>query len=243
MTKELEELQRNKLPDLKVNLIELPYTPTKEYLQAEEGVINVPDYESTMTKLSAIQKLHQAVNGFLYLTDVVEEKREVYHIERNKKLDWLKENVPFGDKTVIVYRFAADVEAIKNEFSEAYYTDNVEEFKTDKNKYILLLQCSRCESFNLQMCNRIIFYTLDWNPSLEKQCIGRAARSGQTKTVMVYRLFYCNTVEDIMNDRILKKNQLGEVIVKGTEGDDEADIIKALNASPFSGKEGEWIGL
>lgn len=94
---------------------------------------------------------------------------------------------------------------------------------------------------NITAANHVVFYTLDWNPSLEKQCIGRAARSGQTKTVMVYRLFYCNTVEDIMNDRILKKNQLGEIIVKGTEGDEEADIIKALNASPFSGKGGEWI--
>ena len=53
---------------------------------------------------------------------------------------------------------------------------------------------------NITAANHVIFYTLDWNPSLEKQCIGRAARSGQTKTVMVYRLFYSNTVEDIMND-------------------------------------------
>ena len=94
---------------------------------------------------------------------------------------------------------------------------------------------------NITAANHVIFYTLDWNPSLEKQCIGRAARSGQTKTVMVYRLFYSDTVEDVMNDRIIKKNQLGETIVKGTEGDEQADILKALAASPFTGKEDEWI--
>ena len=77
------------MPELNVNVVKLPYTPTKEYLQAEQGVVDVPDYETTMTKLAAIQKLHQAVNGFLYLTDEVEDKRQVWHIERNKKLDWL----------------------------------------------------------------------------------------------------------------------------------------------------------
>lgn len=86
---------------------------------------------------------------------------------------------------------------------------------------------------NITAANHVIFYTLDWNPSLEKQCIGRAARSGQTRTVMVYRLYYSNTVEDIMNDRINKKNLLGETIVKGTEGEEAADILRALNASPF----------
>lgn len=94
---------------------------------------------------------------------------------------------------------------------------------------------------NITAANHVIFYTLDWNPSLEKQCIGRAARSGQTKTVMVYRLYYSNTVEDVMNDRIIKKNQLSEAIVKGTEGDEEADILRALAASPFTKGGDTWI--
>lgn len=201
------------MPDLKVNVIELPYTPTKEYLQAEEGVISISDYESTMTKLSAIQKLHQVVNGFLYITDNVEEDQKVYHIERNKKLDWLKENVPFGAKTVIVYRFAADLENIKQEFNEAYYTDNVEEFKTTKNKYILLLQCSRCESFNLQMCNRIIFYTLDYSFIKYNQMLHRVWRMGQTEQVNIDVLIFKDTIETKIWHTVRNKEKLADLFM------------------------------
>ena len=73
------------MPDLNAD-VELPYVPTPEYLQAEVGVIAVSNYESTMTKLAAIQKLHQAVNGFLYLRDDEESERFVHKIERNKKV-------------------------------------------------------------------------------------------------------------------------------------------------------------
>lgn len=201
------------MPDLKVNVIELPYTPTKEYLQAEEGVISISDYESTMTKLSAIQKLHQVVNGFLYITDNVEEDRKVYHIERNKKLDWLKENIHFGAKTVIVYRFAADLENIKREFNETYYTDNVEEFKTDKNKYILLLQCSRCESFNLQMCNRIIFYTLDYSFIKYNQMLHRVWRMGQTEQVNIDVLIFKDTIETKIWHTVRNKEKLADLFM------------------------------
>lgn len=199
------------MPDLKVNVIELPYTPTKEYLQAEEGVISISDYESTMTKLSAIQKLHQVVNGFLYITDNAEEDRKVYHIERNKKLDWLKANVPLGSKTVIVYRFAADLENIKQEFNEAYYTDNVEEFK--KDKYILLLQCSRCESFNLQMCNRIIFYTLDYSFIKYNQMLHRVWRMGQTEQVNIDVLIFKDTIETKIWHTVRNKEKLADLFM------------------------------
>lgn len=87
---------------------------------------------------------------------------------------------------------------------------------------------------NITAANNIIFYTLEWNPSLEDQCIGRAARIGQSKVVMVYRLYYCDTVEDIINERLKRKRAIREVIIQGTDGEDNVDIMKALNISPFS---------
>ena len=212
-TQRVEYSDEDNMPDLGVNLIELPYVPTKEYLDAEQGVIQLSEYETTMTKLSATLKLQQAVNGFLYLTDNVEDKREVWHIERNKKLDWLKENVAFGVKTVIVYRFAADLEAIKQEFSEVYYTDNVEEFKTDKNKYILLLQCSRCESFNLQMCNRIIFYTMDYSYIKYNQMLHRVWRMGQNEAVRIDILTFGGTVETKIWDAVKTKQKFADLFM------------------------------
>lgn len=181
------------MPDLNVEVIELDYKPTKEYLQAEDGVVAVKDYESTMTKLAAVTKLHQIVNGFMYIPK--DDGRETYHIERNKKLDWLRSNMP-NRPTVIVYRFEADLNAIKTELTLAgcTYTEIIDDFKQGKAN-ILLLQCSRCESFNLQMCKNMIFYTLDYSYIKYNQMLHRIYRIGQTDDVSIKILIHKDTVE------------------------------------------------
>ena len=205
--------EEDNMPELIVKNVSLPYKPTKEYLEAEEGVINIPDYETTLNKLTAITKLHQVANGFLYLDNGIEEKRKVYHIERNKKLDWLKNNIQTGEKIVIVYRFAADLENIQNEFSSANYTDNIEEFKTNEDKYILLLQCSRCESFNLQICNKIIFYTMDYSYIKYNQMLHRVWRLGQTKPVKIIVLTQQYTVEDKIWSAVQNKEKFSDLFM------------------------------
>lgn len=200
------------MPELKVNLIELPYKPTKEYLEAEDGVISIQNFESTMTKLVAIQKLHQAVNGFLYLTDAAEEKRDIYFIERNKKLDWLKQHMRNDERVVIVYRFAADFEYIKLEFDSGDITENIDDFKQGLAR-ILLLQCSRCESFNLQMCHRIIFYTMDYSYIKYNQMLHRVWRMGQTNTVQIDVLTFKDTIETKIWNAVKTKQTMSELFM------------------------------
>ena len=199
------------MPDLKVNTIALPYTPTKEYKQCEQGILAVQDYESTMTKLAAISKLHQAVNGFLYITDDVEERRQVWHIERNKKLDWLNEHLT-DEPTVIVYRFAEDLNNLKEEFGLAKWTEDIDEFKKGNAK-LLFLQCSRCESFNLQMCKHIIFYTLDYSYIKYDQMLHRVYRMGQEQTVKIDVLIFENTIENDIWNAVQNKQKLADLFM------------------------------
>lgn len=200
------------MPALNVNVVELPYTPTKEYLQAEQGVISVADYESTMTKLSAIQKLHQAVNGFLYVYDE-DGNKLIHNIERNKKLDWIRSNMP-NKPTVIVYRFEADVKAIQNQLIAAgcTFTEIVEDFKQGKAN-ILLLQCSRCESFNLQMCKRMIFYTLDYSYIKYNQMLHRVWRMGQNEDVQIDILTFKDTIETKIWNTVRNKEKLADLFM------------------------------
>ena len=86
---------------------------------------------------------------------------------------------------------------------------------------------------NITAANHVVFYTLDWNPASEDQCIARAARIGQKKTVFVYRLFYSDTVEDEVNDCLERKRMLQDLTVKGTAADVSPDVQKALSRSPF----------
>lgn len=86
---------------------------------------------------------------------------------------------------------------------------------------------------NITAANHVIFYTLDWNPASEDQCIARASRIGQKKTVFVYRMFYADTVEDEVNSCLERKRQLQSYAVKGTTADISPDIKRALEKSPF----------
>lgn len=210
-TQRIDYDEDDKMPELNVNLVEIPYIATKEYLQAEDGVISVPDYETTMTKLAAIQKLHQAVNGFLYIYDE-DDNRRIYKFEDNKKLDWLKNNLT--KQTVIVYRFEADLLDIQKFLDDEGYTHTeiVDEFKSG-DKDILLLQCSRCESFNLQMCQRIIFYTLDYSYIKYDQMLHRVWRMGQDKNVQIDILTFKDTIETQIWNTVRRKEKFADLFM------------------------------
>ena len=87
---------------------------------------------------------------------------------------------------------------------------------------------------NITGANHVIHYNLEWNPSLEDQATARAYRRGQQKTVFVYRLYYEDTIEEVVNDRILRKRDISAVAVVGNDGtsQDREDLIAALMKSP-----------
>jgi SNF2 family DNA or RNA helicase len=214
-TQRVEYDEADEMPELKVNEVFLPYIPTKEYIAAEDGVIKISNYESTMTKLAAIQKLHQIVNGFSYLPDEEDStKKFTYFLHRNAKLDWLLKNLT-KEPTTIVYRFEADYEYIQKELTSKGYicTESVEDFKSGKAN-ILLLQCARCESFNLQMCKRIIFYTLDYSYIKYNQMIHRVWRMGQTQDVEIVVLLFADTVETNIWRAVRNKEKLADLFMR-----------------------------
>ena len=210
-TQRIDYTEEDNMPDLDVNLVELSYQYTKEYKDAEDGVIQLSNYENTMTKLVAIQKLHQIVNGFLYYSNE-DDIKQVHQIEYNKKLDWLKENVKTNN--VIVYRFEQDrlniIEALKYKFT---LTEIVDDFKADKAD-VLLLQCSKCESFNLQKCSRIIFYTLDYSYINYDQMLHRVWRMGQTEQVDITILIFKATVESDIWNAVKNKETMADLFMR-----------------------------
>lgn len=87
---------------------------------------------------------------------------------------------------------------------------------------------------NITAANHVIHYNLEWNPALEDQSSARAYRRGQNKTVFIYRLFYGDTVEEIVNQRIDKKRIMAEAAIVGTDGRNEnkEDLLAAITISP-----------
>lgn len=87
---------------------------------------------------------------------------------------------------------------------------------------------------NITGANHVIHYNLEWNPALEDQSSARAYRRGQKKTVFVYRLYYTDTVEQVVNERIERKRDIATTAVIGNDGlsQDRLDIIRALELTP-----------
>jgi SNF2 family DNA or RNA helicase len=89
---------------------------------------------------------------------------------------------------------------------------------------------------NITAATHVVHYNLEWNPAVEDQASARAHRRGQTRPVTVHRLFFGDSVEEVVNDRLSRKRELSGAAVVGVEGTDAdmADIGRALRASPLS---------
>ena len=90
---------------------------------------------------------------------------------------------------------------------------------------------------NITAANHVIHYNPEWNPAVEDQASARAWRRGQTRPVTVHQLFYTDTVEEVMHDRLTRKRNLAGKI-EGTEGckDNMEQILEALKKSPVGDK-------
>ena len=70
---------------------------------------------------------------------------------------------------------------------------------------------------NLTGADTVFFYDSDWNPSMDRQCMDRAHRIGQTREVHIYRFVSIHTVEENMLKKANQKRLLDRVVIQ--EGD------------------------
>ena len=87
---------------------------------------------------------------------------------------------------------------------------------------------------NITAANHVIHYNPEWNPAIEDQASARAYRRGQDRPVTVHRLYFADTIEDVMSDRLHRKRTIADAALIGAEGDKEdyGDMMEALRRSP-----------
>jgi len=105
---------------------------------------------------------------------------------------------------------------------------------TDGPAMLILNPRAAGTGLNITGANHVIHYNPEWNPSLEDQASARAYRRGQNRTVFIYRLYYLDTVEEVVNERIDRKRDIAGIAIVGTDGShtDADDIIRALTLKP-----------
>ncbi|KAL9601814.1 MAG: hypothetical protein Q9219_002304 [cf. Caloplaca sp. 3 TL-2023] len=70
---------------------------------------------------------------------------------------------------------------------------------------------------NLTGADSVIFYDLDWNPAMDKQCQDRCHRIGQTRDVHIYRFVSEHTIEANILRKANQKRMLDDVIIQEGE--------------------------
>jgi DNA repair and recombination protein RAD54B len=78
--------------------------------------------------------------------------------------------------------------------------------------FLLSTKAGGC-GLNLVGASRLILFDPDWNPSNDKQAMGRVWRDGQKKTVHIYRLFLSGTIEEKIYQRQTAKQNLSSTVV------------------------------
>lgn len=132
-------------------------------------------------------------------------------------------------------RFGVYVDYINGSVSANERQLIVDEFSKIKGPAILILNPKAAGTgLNITAANHAIFYNSEWNPAIDDQASCRIYRIGQDKPVFIYRLFYVNTIEEIINDRVEKKRELSDVAVVGNDGDID-DIEKVLKLGQIGG--------
>ena len=90
--------------------------------------------------------------------------------------------------------------------------DMINEFQTNPKIFAFLLS-TRAGGLgvNLTGADTVIFYDIDWNPTMDARATDRVHRIGQTKEVSVYRLITANTIEE----RVVKTKRISKTTKGG----------------------------
>ncbi|KAI1007961.1 Helicase [Podosphaera aphanis] len=70
---------------------------------------------------------------------------------------------------------------------------------------------------NLTGADTVIFYDLDWNPAMDKQCQDRCHRIGQTRDVHIYRFISEHTIEANILRKANQKRMLDDFVIQEGE--------------------------
>ncbi|KAF2736485.1 hypothetical protein EJ04DRAFT_510983 [Polyplosphaeria fusca] len=79
---------------------------------------------------------------------------------------------------------------------------------------------------NLTGADTVIFYDLDWNPAMDKQCQDRSHRIGQTRDVHIYKFVSEYTIEANILRKSNQKRLLDDVIIQ--KGDFTTDYFNKV---------------
>lgn len=111
----------------------------------------------------------------------------------------------------------------------------IDEFTAHNGAGVLLMNPRATGiGLNIQAASHVIHYTPEWNPAVVAQATARSHRRGQDNPVFVHYLYFADTVEEVMIDRLEAKRQLQDAGLSQNDGEiSPSDILEALSRTPM----------
>ena len=232
--------------DIEVPL-EMPEKEAEEYEEYRQAIL--AEYDGKNASLPLLQKLRM----FCTHPEIIKESRidpTFRSLKYERLCEMLDEISASGEKCILFTSYTKMFDLLRSDISQRIgipvlqingetphkeRQNTVDQFSAIEGPALLVLNPKAAGvGLNITAATRVIHYNLEWNPAVEDQASARAYRRGQTRKVFVYRLFYKNTVEEIVNERIIKKRDMFESAIVGTDGSqaNTEDIIRALMITP-----------
>jgi superfamily II DNA or RNA helicase len=179
----------------------------REHVEEElGGAVASEDPEKIEKELSMVRDLYNQAKAIPvdskaeqlreYVDDILKEdpdEKILIFTEYTDTLEYLKGRV-FSDR---------DIAEIYGDLAQSERQRQFAKFEGPAN--IMLATDAAREGLNLQFAHLMVNYDLPWNPTRIDQRIGRLHRYGQEETVEIRNLFFQDTRESIILERLLEK--------------------------------------
>lgn len=178
------------------HIVQIPSNPASRRLiegLMHDGVVRGQSGTVSADNPGALQnKIHQCSGGTLILDPEIEDGPKTTVVFDLTKAKYIGERWP-TEKLVIFYCFAGELQAISEVLGDRVTTD-INEFKADANKSIVLQIVSGREGINLKEAHAIVFYNTPFSATSYQQ--GRARMTARDREVSdVYWLFSSHGIE------------------------------------------------
>lgn len=192
--------------------IDMPESIFKEeYFElTEEQTKAVAELED-ITPITRYTKIHQICGGTLK----GDEYSEAQFFKSNKinRLIDLSEEI---DKLIVVCRYNHEIEYVRERLADTGKTINVIQGATEDrhallselektDKYVLIVNASIAEGWQLQNCNHMVFYSYSFELKNYIQMIGRLRRIDRPRPVMYISLIVKGTIDEAVYQSIKNK--------------------------------------
>lgn len=187
------------------------------FIEIKAGSVEV------FTAAAKSQKCHQLANGAVYHD--TEGSWEEIHKAKIEALQSVIEEA-CGDPLIVVYKFKSDLERLKKAIPQGVALDKnpktEDDFRAGKIPVLFIHPDSAGHGIDgfQNACNKICFFSLDWNNELRQQVIARVGRvrqfqAGLNRPCFIYQIIARDTIDEIIVDRVAGKVSVEEALKAG----------------------------